>query len=52
MNSKPFVLLAAIPVKPGCEAEYLSLAGPVNAAMRHEPAFVNIVLHREGGFLS
>lgn len=42
----PFVLLATIPVKPGCEEEYLSLVGPVNDAMRHEPTFVNTVLHR------
>ena len=46
MNSKPFVLLATIPLKPGCEAEYLSLVGPVNDAMRCEPTFVNTVLHR------
>lgn len=46
MPSKPFVLLATIHVKPGCEAEYLSLVGPVNDAMRHEPTFVNTVLHR------
>lgn len=46
MNSKPFVLLATIPIKPGCEVEYLSLVGPVNDAMRHEATFVNTVLHR------
>ncbi len=46
MDPKPFVLLATIHVKPGCEAEYLSLVGPVNDAMRHEPTFVNTVLHR------
>lgn len=46
MNRKPFVLLATIPLKPGCEVEYLSLVGPVNDAMRHEPTFVNTVLHR------
>jgi len=46
MNSKPFVLLAIIPVKLGCEVEYLSLVGPVNDAMRHELTFVNTVLHR------
>ena len=46
MDNKPFVLLAIIPLKPGCEAEYLSLVGSVNDAMRHEPTFVNTVLHR------
>lgn len=46
MNRKPFVLLATIHVKPGCEDEYLSIVNPVNDAMRHEPTFVNTVLHR------
>ena len=46
MDRTPFVLLATIHVKPGCEAEYLALVGPVNDAMRHEPTFVNTTLHR------
>ena len=46
MNNKPFVLLVTIPIKPGCEEEYLSFVGPVNDAMRNEPTFVSTVLHR------
>jgi quinol monooxygenase YgiN len=33
-------------VKPGREAEFLDLLTPVLDAMRHEPGFINAVLHR------
>lgn len=33
-------------VKPGREAEFLDLLTPVLDAMRHEPSFINAVLHR------
>ena len=33
-------------VKPGREAEFLDLLAPVPDAMRHEPSFINAVLHR------
>ena len=33
-------------VKPGREAEFLDLLAPVLDAMRHEPSFINAVLHR------
>ena len=46
MDQTPFVLLATVHVKPGCEEEYLTLVSPVNDAMRHEPTFVSTVLHR------
>ena len=46
MNKNPFVLLATVPIKPGSENEYLALVNEVNDAMRHEPTFVNTVLHR------
>lgn len=46
MNGKPFVLLVTIHVRTGCEEEYISIVNPVNDAMRHEPTFVNTVLHR------
>lgn len=47
--------LVTLEVKPGREAEFLALLLPVLDAMRHEPTFVNAVLHRdpavEGRFL-
>lgn len=46
MNQSPFVLLVTIHVRPGCEEEFLSFANRTNDAMRHEPTFVNTVLHR------
>ena len=46
MTKSPFVLLATVPIKPGSENEYLALVNEVNDAMRHEPTFVNTVLHR------
>ncbi|WP_428483847.1 antibiotic biosynthesis monooxygenase [Rhodopila sp.] len=46
MKDDRFVLLVTIPVKPGCEHECLALINEVIDAMRHEPTFVNTVLHR------
>ncbi len=46
MTNDEFVLLATVPIKVGCELEYLALVNEVNEAMRHEPTFVNTVLHR------
>ncbi len=34
-------------VKPGYVDEFLRLLGPVLDAMRHEPSFINAVLHRD-----
>ena len=41
-----FVLLVTVPIKPGHEDEYLALVNTVNDRMRHEPTFVNTILHR------
>ena len=46
MSGEQFVLLATVPIRPGCEAEYMALVNDVNDQMRHEPTFVNTVLHR------
>ncbi len=46
MSADQFVLLATVPIKPGCEDEYLALVNTVNDEMRREPTFVNSVLHR------
>ena len=42
-----FVAVVSIHVKPGCEEEWLGLVTPVLEAMRHEPTFINAVLHRD-----
>jgi len=34
-------------VKPGCEAEYQQLLEPVLDAMRHEPTFINTIVHQD-----
>jgi quinol monooxygenase YgiN len=34
-------------IKPGFEAEYENLVAPVLDAMRHEPTFIDTVLHRD-----
>jgi quinol monooxygenase YgiN len=39
--------LVTIALKPGAEEEFLDLLVPVLDAMRHEPTFVNAVLHRD-----
>jgi quinol monooxygenase YgiN len=41
------VFVVALDVKPGLEEEFLGLLGPVLDAMRHEPTFVDAVLHRD-----
>ena len=45
MAADQFVLLATVPIKRGAEAEYLALVNAVNDEMRHEPTFVNTILH-------
>lgn len=39
-------IIVTLHVKPGREAEFLELLAPVLDAMRHEPSFINAVLHR------
>lgn len=39
--------VVTIEVKPGAEARFLELLGPVLDAMRHEATFVNAILHRD-----
>ena len=46
MDPTPFVLLATFHLKPGCEEEFLAFIYRTNDAMRHEPTFVNTVVHR------
>lgn len=43
----PVAFTIEIRVRPGREAEFLDLLHPVLDAMRHEPTFVNAVLHRD-----
>lgn len=38
--------IVSLDIKPGCEEEFLALLTPVLDAMRHEPTFINAVLHR------
>ena len=45
MNQTPFMLLATFHLKAGCE-EFLAFIHRTNDAMRHEPTFVNTVVHR------
>ncbi len=40
-------VVVSLPVKPGCEDEFLRLLTPVLDAMRREPTFINAVLHRD-----
>lgn len=42
----PLAVTVSLRVRPECEAEFLGLLGPVLDAMRHEPSFINAVLHR------
>ncbi len=44
------VFVVTVDLKPGCEQEFLSLLTPVLDAMRHEPTFINAVLHRDPNF--
>lgn len=39
--------VVSLDIKPGCEEEFLALLMPVLDAMRHEPTFINAVLHRD-----
>ena len=41
------VVVVALHVKPGCEAEFLALLAPVLDAMRHEATFINAALHQD-----
>ena len=46
MDPTPFVLLVTFHLKPGYEEEFLAFIHRTNDAMRHEPTFVNTVVHR------
>ena len=46
-TERTLVVLVSLHLKPGREDEWLSLLTPVLDAMRHEPTFVNAVLHRD-----
>ncbi len=46
MDKTPFVLLVTFHLKAGCEEEFLAFIHRTNDAMRHEPTFVNTVVHR------
>lgn len=46
METTPFILLATFHLKPGCEEEFLRFIHHTIDAMRHEPTFVNTVVHR------
>ena len=43
----PFTILITLQVKPGRDSEFLGLLAPVLNAMRHEPSFINTVLHQD-----
>jgi quinol monooxygenase YgiN len=43
----PLVVVVSLRVKAGREEEFLGLLAPVLDAMRHEPTFINAVLHRD-----
>lgn len=45
-GDKTIAFTVTLHVKPGREAEFLELLTPVLDAMRHEPSFINAVLHR------
>ena len=45
--AKEFAIIVSLHVKPGREAEFISLLMPVLDAMRHEPTFINAALHRD-----
>lgn len=46
-SDRVLVVVVSLRVKPGHEDELLRLLTPVLDAMRHEPTFVNAVLHRD-----
>jgi quinol monooxygenase YgiN len=39
--------IVTVALKPGCEEEFFDLLTPVLDAMRHEPTFINAVLHQD-----
>jgi quinol monooxygenase YgiN len=45
--TKNVTFIVTIALEPGCEGEFLDLLTPVLDAMRHEPTFVNAVLHQD-----
>ena len=40
-------MLVFFHIKPGFQSEYENLVAPVLDAMRHEPTFINTVVHRD-----
>jgi quinol monooxygenase YgiN len=46
-SDRTLVAVVSLHVKPGREQEWLDLVKPVLDAMRHEPTFINAVLHRD-----
>jgi len=44
---KPITMIVINWVKPGCETEYRRWTAPVLDAMRHEPTFINTILHQD-----
>ena len=46
-SGSPVTVVLVLRVRPGREEEFLTLLLPVLDAMRHEPTFINAVLHRD-----
>jgi quinol monooxygenase YgiN len=46
-SGRTLVAVVSLHVKPGREQEWLDLVKPVLDAVRHEPTFINAVLHRD-----
>ena len=46
-RDSPVAFIVSLDIKPGCEEKFLALLMPVLDAMRHEPTFINAVLHRD-----
>ena len=44
---KEFAVVISIHLKPGYEEEFLRLVTPIIFAMRHEPTFINNVVHQD-----
>lgn len=44
---KTVVMIVINHVKPNHQQEYIDIVSPVLAAMRHEPTFINTVLHQD-----
>ncbi|RDI58609.1 putative quinol monooxygenase [Microvirga subterranea] len=45
--AKDVTFIVTVALKPGCEEEFFGLLTPVLDAMRHEPTFINAVLHQD-----